>query len=408
MQDEMSNERAQWPALSFEELPWEIDFDSLKFISKTRRRKITSTYKAAIPLSIAQRSLGIPKDLAVRLDEVLLLLVRFDAQQEKRGCNVPALLLRSESAASSQIEHLTSSVRNVALAELAGDAPQNARLIAGNIAAMRTALDITGPLDSDGILAIHQALIEKSGMGYAGKFREEPVWVGGDSVSPHGALFVPPAYTRLPGLLDDFVRFVRRDDLHPIAKAAIAHAQFETLHPFVDGNGRTGRTLLHRILKEEEVLGHSALPVSAGLLHNIDAYMDSISAYQQGDPIAVIEQVVSALELAVAVGGMVAQKLDEVFDSWGERIRGRKDAAIWKLPQLLAEQPVVSAAYVAERAGITPRAASSAISRARECGILRPVGAGARSVYYQADELIEVLEEVSSIQGIRRMLSGRV
>lgn len=400
--DQTSN---QWPSIAYESIPWKVDVEDLTFISKTRRRKLSSSYKAAIPFEIAQRTLEIPKGMASRLDEMLMLLVRFDAQQVSRGYDLPALLLRSESAASSQIEHLTSSVRNVALAELSDDAPHNAKIISGNVAAMRTALRHPGALDTEAILAIHKALMSSVHASFAGSFREEPVWIGGDSISPHGALFVPPTYTRLPALLGDFVLFCKRDDIHPIAKAAIAHAQFETLHPFVDGNGRTGRTLLHKILRDEDVLSHATLPVSAGLLHNISAYMDAIAAYQGGNPLAVIEQVLDALDVALMIGELVSRNLDEVFASWAERISERKNAAIWKLPALLAEQPVISAAYVSEKLSITTRAASSMIAKAQQYGILRPAGAGARSVYYQSDDLISILEEASSTQGIRRMMA---
>ncbi len=395
----------QWPSITYESLPWKVDVEDFSFISKTRRRKLSSTYKASIPFEIAQRNLDIPKDLSSRLDETLMLLVRFDAEQVARGYDLPALLLRSESAASSQIEHLTSSVRNVALAELSDDAPQNAKIISGNVAAMRTALGFSGALDVEAILAIHKALMSPVHANFGGLLREEPVWIGGDSISPHGALFVPPAYTRLPSLLDDFVLFCKRGDIHPIAKAAIAHAQFETLHPFVDGNGRTGRTLLHKILQDEGVLAHATLPVSAGLLHNIDAYMNAITSFQNGNPLVVIEQVLDALDVALMVGELVSRNLDEVFASWSERISERKNAAIWKLPALLAEQPVVSAAYISEKLSITTRAASSMIAKAQQYGILRPAGAGARSVYYQADDLVSILEEASSVQGVRRMMA---
>ena len=119
----------------------------------------------------------------------------------------------------------------------------------------------------------------------------------------------------------------------------------------------------------------------------------------------VIEQVLDALDVALMVGELVSRNLDEVFASWSERISERKNAAIWKLPALLAEQPVVSAAYISEKLSITTRAASSMIAKAQQYGILRPAGAGARSVYYQADDLVSILEEASSVQGVRRMMA---
>lgn len=227
-------------------------------------------------------------------------------------------------------------------------------------------------------------------------------------VQPHGALFVPQSPARVAQALDDLVAFAGRGDINPIAKAAIAHAQFETIHPFIDGNGRTGRVLLHRILVLEGVLSRSTLPVSAGLLHDIDAYMKAIESYQQGDPLPIIICVIEALELALVIGGRVSSRIDEIMDEWKVAITERAGSAIWGLPALLAEQPVVTIAFVAERLGITPRAASTLVGRACEYGMLRPLGSRRRGDFFQSDELIDILEEISSMPGIRRVLAGNV
>ena len=253
----------------------------------------------------------LPTELYNRMTELSASLARFDAQQASRGYDLPSLLLRSESAASSQIENLTSSVRNVALAELCDDAPSNARVIVGNPAAMRCALRLEDDLSVEGIRSIHRELINRGGQSFGGEIRDEQVWVGGSAYSPRGALFVPPAATRVPACLDDLVAFARREDLNPIAKAVIVHAQFGTIHPFIDGNGRTGRTMLHEILKRDGVLKYATLPVSTGLLHNIEAYMAFIKSYQAGDPVPVVVQLVEALELAIALGNETARNLTQ-------------------------------------------------------------------------------------------------
>lgn len=403
-----SNEREdrQWPAVEYETLPWERNPDELAMIPKSRRRKIGSTYRAAIPFAIANRQLSLPYHLSNRISETLVSLTRFDAQQNARGYNLPAILLRSESSASSQIENLTSSARNVALAELSPSAPNNAKLIAGNVASMRQALSLPGEITLDGILEIHRALINRNGATFGGRIRREQVWVGGTAYSPHGALYVPPHPSRVTAYLDDLVSFAHSSDLNPIAKAAILHAQLETIHPFIDGNGRTGRALLHKVLKDEEILQHTALPVSAGLLHNVDAYMKSLACYQQGDPIAVIEQLVDALEMAIVIGNRTVSAIDEIVRAWREAITERAGASIHRLPEALIEQPVVNIPYLANRLEITPRAATNLVSRACEYGILRPIGNRKRGEFYQSDEVIAVLEEISDTQGIRRMLAG--
>ena len=390
-----------WPGIMYEIRDWERDPNELAFIPKSRRRKILPTYEAAVPASISSLPVEVPAPLAQRLAEVEVSLARFDTAQTARDWALPALLLRSESSSSSQIERLTSSVRNVALAELTDKAPANALLIAGNVAAMREALGQSGDVGIDSICAIHDVLMR--GTREAMGLREEQVWIGGSPYSPHGATFVPPRADRVKPCLEDLVTFATREDISPIAKAAIFHAQFETIHPFTDGNGRTGRTLLHRMLARDEVLLHTMLPVSAGLLHDVERYMRALEAYHGGAVEPIIECLADALELAVVIGARIASDVEEVLDSWASANTDRAGSASHRLPALLVGQPVVDVAFVASRLGITDRAARNLVEVACERGILAKMGNAKRGAFYQAPDLIAVLEEASSLDGIRRI-----
>ena len=365
---------SSWPCVTYETAPWHFDPDALEGVSKSARRKIGSTYQAAVPSFIAEQEVTLPPEVETRIQEVLVLLGRFDGEQRAKGYQLPNLLLRSESSASSQIESLTSSARNVALAELSDSAPANARLVAGNIAAMNRALDLPDGITVEGILSIHEALINRSGQTFGGQLRDEQVWVGGTPYSPHGATFVPPVAERVPSLLEDLVAFASRRDVGPVAKAAIIHAQLETIHPFIDGNGRTGRTLIHKVLRDEGALTYATLPVSAGLLHNIDAYLDSIAGYQQGDIAGVVSQLADALELSCQVGYRASRELDATMEEWESTMTERRGSRIRELPALLVRQPVVDVAFVARELSISPRAASSLVNKACEYGMIRPMG----------------------------------
>jgi len=390
-----------WPGITYETCAWERDPDDLALVPKSRRRKILPTYEAAVPANIAALPVEIPAQLARRIAEVEVSLARFDQAQAARDWPLPALLLRSESSSSSQIERLTSSVRNVALAELSSKAPSNALLIAGNVAAMREALGQSGDIGIDSICAIHDALMrgtrEEPGL------RKEQVWIGGSPYSPHGATFVPPHADLVRPCLEDLVAFGAREDISPIAKAAIFHAQFETIHPFTDGNGRTGRALLHRILARDEVLLHAMLPVSAGLLHDVERYMGALDTYHDGAVEPMIECLADALELAAVIGSRIASDVDEVLGGWASANTDRSGSASHRLPALLVEQPVVDVAFVASRLGITDRAARNLVETACERGILAKMGNAKRGAFYQAPDLIAVLEEASSLEGIRRI-----
>ena len=390
-----------WQGITYETCAWERDPDGLALVPKSRRRKILPTYEAAVPASIASLPVEIPAQLARRVSEVEVSLARFDQAQAERDWPLPALLLRSESSSSSQIERLTSSVRNVALAELSDKAPANALLIAGNVAAMREALGQSGEIGVDSICAIHDVLMRETRE--APGLRKEQVWIGGSPYSPHGATFVPPHADRVRPCLEDLQAFGAREDVPPVAKAAVFHAQFEVIHPFTDGNGRTGRTLLHRMLASDEVLLHTMLPVSAGLLHDVERYMGALDAYHDGAIEPIIECLADALELAAVIGSRIASDVDEVLAEWAVENTDRAGSASHRLPALLVEQPVVDVAFVASRLGITDRAARNLVEVACERGILAKMGNAKRGAFYQASDLIEVLEEASSLEGIRRI-----
>lgn len=186
-----------WPSVTYETCGWDRNPDELAFIPKSRWCRILPTYESAVPAAIAHESIELPMDLMQRIAEAEVAVTRFDQTQAARDYDLPALLMRSESSSSSQIERLTSSVRNVALAELTDKVPADARLIARNVAAIRKALERRGPIDATLICHVHDTLME--GTGEIMGLRDEPVWIGGSPYSPHGAAFVSPQASRVDG-----------------------------------------------------------------------------------------------------------------------------------------------------------------------------------------------------------------
>jgi Fic family protein len=322
-----------------------------------------------------------------------------------KNYSLPSILLRSESASSSQIEHLTASSRNIALAEVAKGAPLNSRLIANNIAAMKEAMEEAPHFSPETIKQVHLALMKGVNVDFAGKIRKEQVWIGGSNLGPGDADFVPPYYTRVPGLLDDLIKFAKRSDINPIVKAAVLHAQFETIHPFADGNGRTGRTLLHIILRQDEVLLNSTLPISAGLLHNVDDYFNALTSFHSGNPLPIIEETCDAIFMATTIGSLMVSKIEELLDNWRSTIRARKDAQIWKLFDVLIEQPVVNPEYVAEKLGITLRTAYNVLDTAEGEGVVRRIGDKRRTAFFECREITRILDVVSSNDALRRLVA---
>ncbi len=192
-------------------------------------------------------------------------------------------------------------------------------------------------LDGDAILAMHKALLDSTEPDSAGKWRTVQNWIGGSDWSPYEATFVPPQPDRVPAAIQDLERFLARDDVPTLVQAAIAHAQFETIHPFTDGNGRTGRALVHSLLRGKELTRHVTVPVSAGLLADTRRYFDALTAYRNGDPEPIVERLAHASLAAINNGRALVDELHAVRASWEEEISARRDATAWRLGRPAAE-----------------------------------------------------------------------
>src|SRR5690606_31413765 len=156
-----------------------------------------------------------------------------------------AVLLRTESAASSQIENLTVGARQLALAGLGEHTNRNARIVTANVRTMEAALALSREIDESSVLGMHHALLAESDPGNAGRWRDQQVWIGGSALGPHGAMFVPPHHTRVPAAMADLFDFIAKTDVPGVVHVALAHAHIQPIHPFPHGHGRTRRAHAH-------------------------------------------------------------------------------------------------------------------------------------------------------------------
>ena len=431
-----STEAQQWPPISFEKHVWQQDGNQdaterieegvVKGESKGPfakavegsgdsessslglNRSTEMEYQAALPLLIAERSVAVPDDLSARISALLVEMARFDVELGQRADNVPTMLLRSESSASSQIDRLTSTAQSVALAELYPKASSDARLVVANMIATQRALELPAGLTLEGIVEIHDLLLDNSHLenqtnSAFEKLRQKPVWLGGTSFTPHTALFVPPAFQHVPEYMADLIEFGTRSDLNPVVKAAILYAQFQTVHPFLTANGQTGRALIHHIFRAEGVLSSTLIPVSVGFLHNIDSLINALQSYREGDPLVIIEELVSALELALFVSRVTETSIESLLEDWDNLVGHRKRSKIRQLPKALVKQPVVNSAYLADSLGVTQRTATTLILRACEYGMLRHMGKRQHGDFYQSDAIINVLDEINEASTFRNI-----
>jgi Fic family protein len=396
----MARAPGAWPALGDEELPWSVAPDVP--VSRTARRRHLGPYRAALVPTIADADLHLPSAVAAVAEDAAAAISRFDAELGHEIAPFAAVLLRSESAASSKIENLTASARAIAEAELgpvAGGA--NARLVVANVRAMNAAVALADRIDADAILAMHDALLGESDPAIAGRWRNEQVWIGGSDHGPHDAAFVPPHHRHVEPAIDDLVTFIARDDLPVVAHAAAAHAQFETIHPFPDGNGRTGRALLHAHLRHKGLTRHVTVPVSAGLLVDTGAYFDALTAYRAGDPLPIVERVADAAFAALGNGRHLVDDLRRVRDDWAHRIRARRGANAWRVADIAVRHPVVNARLLADELGIAQPNVYRAIEPLVAAEVLVAFNDAKRNQLWRAPDVLAALDAFAARSGRR-------
>jgi Fic family protein len=310
-------------------------------------------------------------------------------------------LLRAESVASSRIEGLVLSQRRLARAE--ADEPdardETARSVLGNVVAMEHAVALgtdANPLRLKDLLEIHRLLmLATTRPQIAGKLREHQNWIGGNAFNPGRADFVPPAPERVKDLMDDLVAFMNRTDLPPVVQAAIAHAQFETIHPFADGNGRVGRALIHVVLRRRGLAPRYVPPVSLVLAADAKAYVGGLTAFRQDRPADWILLFAQAIERAAAKASELARRLAELQERWRERAgRPRRHSSAEALIVELPAHPIVTVATAQKLLGRSKQAVNEAIATLAEKGVLHAITLAKRNRAWEARELFDLINDV--------------
>ncbi|WP_139416315.1 Fic family protein [Agromyces laixinhei] len=409
-----------WPALDYELHRWAPRAPQIHSNAAVRRQ--TGHYRAAVTPEIADLDVRLSAESARDLEEAAAALVAFDSHAQKTlGINNPALgpmsaiLLRTESASSSQIEQLTTSAKQLALAELDegnggahGSGKANARTVIGNVRAMEAALALADHVNAETILAMHSALLRHQ-YGFedeAGRFRHEQVWIGGEGAGPIGAEFVAPHHDRVRRAVDDLVVFIDREDIPVLAQVAISHAQFETIHPFVDGNGRTGRAVAQSVIHHKRLVTSTTVPISAGLLVDTERYFGALDAYRDGDAGPIVRAFADASRLAAFTGTALVNELAEQLEIAREQLGGvRTDAAAWKLLPTLIGQPVVNTRYLQQRLAMSEASSLRALDTLVERGVLIERTGYGRNRVWQHSGIIAVLDAYAA--GIRRRAQRR-
>lgn len=392
----MSNSDEEWPAVQHEIVDWH---PSVPLSDRTGA--VPHRYRAAVPASIASLVPTLDSAVIAASENAATELMRFDAELGHRVAAFAPVLLRSEAASSSQIENLTASARAIFSAELGARGSRNAELIAANTRAMSAALSLADDLTPEMIRELHRVLMAEQPRHTPGYWRTEAVWIGTQNDSPVGADFVAPVHERIPALINDLVAFARRRDVPALVSTAIAHAQFETIHPFTDGNGRTGRALAQALLRHRGVTRNVAVPVSAGLLADVEGYHDALTAYRAGDPAAIVMSFAAAAERAVANARLLVEEIDEIREAWNSRLTARRSSNAWRLLDVIARQPVLNSIAAADALGVKQPNVYPPLQALVDAGILKSKAEHKLGPFWRTEEVLTAIDRFAERAGRR-------
>ena len=376
----------------------------------TRRDRHPCDYEVYIPDPLVGRRFVLDGDVAADVADAEAALVRLDATAGALADTeaLARLLLRAEAVASSRIEGLEAGGRRLLRAQAArqlGEDPRDVTAVEvlGNIEAMLWAVDAVPPggaVTVEIVLEAHRLLLAGTRLEeHGGRTRTVQNWIGGSDYNPCAAAFVPPPHELVDELLSDLSAFCNDDSLPAVAQAAIAHAQFETIHPFVDGNGRTGRALVQLVLRRRGLAPRILPPISLILATWPRDYVGGLTGTRyEGPPDSDearaginrwIALFASACRRSAEDAGRFEQQVRALQDSWRERLGAvRRGSAADLLVRALPGAPLLTVNTASDLIGRSFQATSTAIDRLVGAGILTQVTVGRRNRAFEAPELI--------------------
>ena len=380
----------------------------------SRKSRKPCRFRAYVPDELAVENLELESDLAADLVDAEVALASFDARATASGDleQLARFLLRAEAVASSKIEGLTIGSRCLARheAKIAHGEPsrdETADSVLGNIEAMRMAVgDIAKvpAVNNDHVRALHRALMDRSPTPeLGGVVRTTQNWLGGNNFNPCDADYVPPPPEFVEPLISDLCDFMNRDDMPAVVQAGLVHAQFETIHPFADGNGRTGRALIHVVLRRRNAATAFVPPVSLELATSSSRYIGGLTAFRYlGEPGTKtareaysrwLEVFITATRRAVADAGQLSSDLDALESRWRVAVTSRRGSAAERALTVLLTHPVVTVDDLASLTGVSFQAANSAVTRLVDSGVLTSTGSAARNRLFEAQDVFTLLTQ---------------
>lgn len=333
------------------------------------------TVQAWVPDALRTRNRDISERTRRATETALASLVQVDAALPVGWESFARILLRAEGIASSSVEGITAPATAVLAAIHDSTTDHDAAWIADNLAVVTDSLaDTIAPLNHARLCAWHARLMQHGRLPpeLVGAYRDSLGWIGG--TSPTTAVYVAPPPEQLHVLMDDLLEYVNADTDDPVTQAAVAHGQFETIHPFGDGNGRIGRVLIAWVLARRAGLTHLPPPVSVLIARDPGGYISGLYNFREGSLDSWVQWFAGVVQRSTVATAETLDELNTVVDRWAAATATlRADSAARALLAVLVDMPVLTATLAAERLGVSMRSARDGLRQLEQRGIVEPI-----------------------------------
>ncbi len=378
------------------------------------RYRRACAYESFVPAPIVDLSISLPGDVSTVVSEAETAIARLNSKDDPALVPLARLLLRTESIASSKVEGMQVDARALARAEVAHDSGSrvgtNAAEVLANIDAMQFAIEhasASHDIVPEDLAAIHRVLLERApSRSIAGHFRDKQNWIGGNDYNPCGADFVPPPPQEIAMLINDLCNFCNKDELPPLVQAAIAHAQFETIHPFDDGNGRAGRALVQVLLRRRGLAPAFVPPISVALARERSRYIRGLTLFREDRLAEWLGIFAAATAQAATLAARYVDLVAELQGRWRKQLRNttspRADAAAWAIIDVLPAHPVLTVPVAAAATRRTKPAANHAVLELVNAGVISPVSESRRNRAWEAVGLLDLIIQLEAGAGLSR------
>jgi len=389
-----------WPPHRIEERPWSPHHRQGSKADRTLTHIVVT-----IPAHIAALEYDPTGSVARAHEAAIIAIARLEAGFGEHLAPLADFLLRSESVASSKIEHIDAGWRAFGKAVAGGKASDEAQSQLASVKALIALVDSagSGSITVESLLEAHKLLMAPDFYTArdSGQMRDVQNWIGGSDYTPVGAMHIPPPPELVPELMNDLVTFANRTDLPILAQAAIAHAQFESIHPFTDGNGRIGRALISAILRRRNLTRRITVPLASAMLADAKRYFTHLDAYRLGRADEFVEYVAHASIHSCAAAEDSALTLSTLPSRWRALAAPRTNSADEMLIEALLDTPILNADAAQRITGTSNASTYRALSNLTELGILEVLSESKRNRIWASTDVLGELDALSAAIGRR-------